>query len=507
MEMKKAWVVQAIIVAATLITSDVYGEVESAIKLPVTHPEEESITEGEIQLQNHKVPYKTVAGTYNFKDAHGTVKGSFFYIAYTRTDVENTRTRPITFCFNGGPGASSVWMHMGLLGPKRVILNKDFSNAPPYSFGDNEQTLLDVTDLVFIDPISTGYSRTPQGEDPKQFYNVEEDIKSVGEFVRLYTTRNSRWESPKFLIGASYGTMRAVELSSHLFDEFNMVVNGVMLISSILDFQTIDTLERINDLACIAYLPTYTAVAWYHKLLSPELQADLPKALDRARNYALNEYALALLQGDNLTIERRKEVAQKLAYYSGISSDYIERTNLRISPYNYSKELLAKENKVVGRFDARLLGGSVNALAEYSGYDPSMDAIFSAFTGAFNEYVRKDLKWAKDDEYRVLADVRPWNYGKAMNRYVNAVPTLREVLIRLPGFSVFVASGYFDLATPFFGSEYSFSHLNVDKKIRDRVTMKYYPIGHMMYVDLPSQGSLSVDLHAFINSSIAVRKQ
>ncbi|MGZ3633976.1 MAG: S10 family serine carboxypeptidase-like protein, partial [Parachlamydiaceae bacterium] len=209
--------------------------------------EEESSTQGEVLLQGKKVPYKAVTGTYPLKDANGAVKGSFFYIAYTRSDIENTRTRPIAFCFNGGPGASSVWMHMGLLGPKRVMFTQDFINTPPFHFGDNEHSLLDVTDLVFIDPISTGYSRTIQGEDPKQFYNVEEDIKSMGEFIRLFTTRNSRWESPKFLIGASYGTMRAVELSYQLFDEYNLAVNGVVLVSSVLDFQTLDTRTRTND--------------------------------------------------------------------------------------------------------------------------------------------------------------------------------------------------------------------------------------------------------------------
>ncbi|MGZ3633854.1 MAG: peptidase S10, partial [Parachlamydiaceae bacterium] len=250
----------------------------------------------------------------------------------------------------------------------------------------------------------------------------------------------------------------------------------------------------------LLYLPSFTAIAWHHKKLSPALQSDLSKTLEQSKQYAMNEYALALLQGDSLTSDHRQKVVQRLSDYTGLPSEYIEKANLRVSPYQFTKELLAKENKSLGRFDARMVGETIRPLAEYVGYDPSMDAIFSAFTAAFNEYVRKDLKWVKDDEYRVLADVQPWNYGKAMNRYINATSHLREVLLRLPRFGVFVASGYFDLATPYFGTDYTFNHLNVGKSAMDRVTMRYYPAGHMMYADLPSQKALSADLHTFIES-------
>lgn len=464
-------------------------------------PERESITEGQLRLNDKNIPYKAVAGTYHFKDEGGAVKAHIFYVAYTRTDIDNRNQRPIAFCFNGGPGASSVWMHMGLLGPKRVGLKHGAAAVPPFHYVENEYSLLDAVDLVFIDPISTGYSRTSQGEDAKQFHNVEEDVKSVGEFIRLYTTRNNRWESPKYLIGASYGTMRAAELSNHLYDQYNMAINGAILVSSVLNFQTIDPDEGFNELPFFLFLPSYTAAAWAHEKLQTPLQGDLQGAIQQAKVFAMNEYALALLQGDTLPLEKRKEVVEKLSMYTGLDHQYIEKMNLRITPVQYMQELLSHEGKVIGRFDSRFVGGAINKCSTRLEYDPSMDAIFSAFTAAFNEYVHTELKWTQDDEYRVLANVFPWSYGKDLNRYFSAVAKLRETMIRVPEFTVFVASGYYDLATPFLAAEYTFSHLNLGNHLADRLTMKYYPGGHMMYTDMPSLKALSSDLHAYIQSS------
>lgn len=465
-------------------------------------PEEEVVTEGQLLLKSGNIPYRAVAGTYHYAD-EGTVKARFFYVAYTRTDIENKSKRPITFCFNGGPGAASIWIHMGLLGPKRVDLKKENFNVPPFQYRDNEYSLLDTTDLVFIDPVSTGYSRAAHGEDSKQFYNVEEDIKSIAEFIRLYTTRNSRWESPKFLIGESYGTLRAVELANHLYNQFNLATNGVALISSILNFATIDILDQGNDLPFSLFLPTYTATAGFHRKLSPALQEDVQGAVKQAEAYAMSEYPLILMRGDALSIEQRKECISKLSLLTSLSPEVIDRMDLRIKPSNFMQELLRSEKKVIGRFDARVVGEEINKNSEYVGYDPSMDTTFSSFTATFNEYVRKDLKWVKDDDYRVLANLQPWGYGKeAVNRYFNSVPTLREMMLRVPGYSVFVASGYYDLATPSFSEFYTFNNLNIGEKARERITIKYYPAGHMMYTDQDSLISLSHDLHAFIEATL-----
>lgn len=481
---------------------------ESAEKTKTAPPlvanlEEEVVSEGQLLLDSGNIPYKAVAGTYNFKDEQGVVKARFFFVAYTRSDIENKTTRSIAFCFNGGPGAASVWVHMGLLGPKRVDLKKENVNVPPFQYINNQYSLLDVTDLVFIDPISTGYSRAVQGEDSKQFYNVDDDIKSIAEFVRLYTTRNSRWESPKFLIGESYGTMRAVELGSYLYNHLDMATNGVILISSVLDFSTIDVLEQGNDLPYYLMLPTYTATAGFHRKLSPKLQGDVQGAVKQAEAYSMNEYPLLLMRGNTLTQEQRKESISKLSLLTGLSPEYIDRADLRIQPSNFMQELLRSEGKVIGRFDSRIVGEQINKNTEYVCYDPSLDYMITAFTSTFNEYVRKDLKWVKDDDYRVLTNLQPWGYGKeAVNRYFNAVPTLREMMLRVPAYSVFVASGYYDLATPSFGQVYTFNTLNLGENVRNRITMKYYPAGHMMYSELDSLVSLSRDLHTHLEATL-----
>lgn len=459
-------------------------------------PDNESVTDGQLVINGQTIPYQATAGTYAYKDEKGVVKAQFFYVAYTRTDAKDPLLRPITFSFNGGPGAASVFMHMGLLGPKRLTVK----NSPPYSYADNPFSLLDATDLVFIDPIATGYSRPAQGEELKQFHSVDGDVKSIAEFIRLYTTRKNRWESPKYLIGASYGTIRAVKLACYLYEELNMALTGVALISPVLDFQTIDTTDYSNDLSSILFLPAYTATALNHQKLDSSLQKDFFETLEKVKDYAINDYALALLQGDRLSPERRKETIEKLSSYTGLPSSLIDRANLRIQPSIFMKNLLSKDNKILGRFDGRVTGVAVEADSEHSEYDPSLDAVLSPFTAAFNQYVRKELEWSVDDEYKVLTSVHPWDYNGATNRYLNTIPNLREALIRMPAFKVFVASGYYDLATPFFASEYTFNRLNIRPSAADRMTLKYYPGGHMMYVDPLSIESLSRDLHTFIKN-------
>lgn len=460
---------------------------------------EEVLTEHKVVIMGKEIAYKAVAGTLPLKDDKGHTKASLFYIAYTRSDVDEVSKRPIAFCFNGGPGSSSVWLHMGILGPKRVKLLDEKFNAPPFSYTDNEYSLLDVADLVFIDPISTGYSRPAPNEDSKQFHGVDEDVKWVAEFVRLYTTRNGRWDAPKYLIGESYGTTRAAAMAEYLHDTFKMYLNGVILVSSILDFQTLDKFEQERDLPSMLYLPTYTAAAWYHKKLASDLQArDLTDVINEAKDFALKDYALALLQGDRLNPQERTAIAARLSRLTGLSTDYIEQSNLRINMYRYVKELMRAQNRTLGRFDARYLGVDSDRTGLHFEYDPSADAIFGAFTGTFNQYVRTDLKWVKDENYEILADVQPWNYTKATNCFLNVAPNLRSAMLRNPDLRVLVCNGYYDLATPFTASDYTFTHLNLDPLIAKNITLTYYPAGHMMYVNLPSLTAMSKDLRDFI---------
>jgi carboxypeptidase C (cathepsin A) len=291
-------------------------------------------------------------------------KASIFYIAYTKQDEAEPGLRPVTFSFNGGPGSSSVWLHLGLLGPKRVLLDEiGGAPPPPYRLVENAHSLLDFTDLVFIDPVSTGYSRVVPGETPKQFHDIQKDIESVGEFIRLYATRTNRWSSPKFLIGESYGTTRAAGLSGHLQDRLGMYLNGIMLVSTILNFQT-GWFNPGNELPYILFLPTYTATAWYHQRLAEDLQADLYQTLAEVEAFALGEYTLALMEGDILSANKRAEIVRKLARFTGLSESYIERTNLRIKDYRFVKELLRDERRTVGRLDSRFTGIDRDAAGE-----------------------------------------------------------------------------------------------------------------------------------------------
>lgn len=454
-----------------------------------------------LDINGKQINYKASTGTLLLRNDKDEATASVFYVAYTKENAGNGHNRPITFCFNGGPGSSAIWLHMGAVGPKRVVLDDPHFNAPPYTYTDNEYSLLDVTDLVFIDPVSTGYSRETPGQDAKQFHGVEQDVKSVGEFVRLYTTRNNRWGSPKYLLGESYGTTRAAALVAYLHDEYTLYFNGVLLVSSALDFQTLDTSPG-NDLPYLLFLPSYTATAWYQKKLSPELQADLHKTLSEVEQFALGEYALALLAGDRLAPEKRKEIVEKLSKYTGLPQANIEKLNLRICFSRFAKELLADQKLSVGRFDGRYTGIDKDACKVEYTFDPSYEAFAGAFTGAFNEYVRTDLKWEKDAEYKVLTDVSPWDFGSAKNKYLNVSGDLRDTMTKNPALRVYVASGYQDLATPYFGTVYTFDHLGLAPSLRDHVVMSYFDAGHMMYLHLPSLEKFKKEVSGFIQESM-----
>jgi carboxypeptidase C (cathepsin A) len=476
-------------------------------KKPPTPEEKVVQTKHSVKIGGQEIKYTATAGTILLKLEDGTPKASVFYVAYTKDDVSDAAKRPVTFTFNGGPGSASIWLHLGAFGPRRVEMGDAGALLPPpYKLVDNEYSLLDVTDLVFIDPVSTGYSRAVPGEAPKQFHGIQEDVESVGDFIRLYATRNKRWTSPKFLAGESYGTTRAAGLSGYLQQRYGMYLNGIILISSILNFQTAE-FDTGNDLPYILYLPTYTAIAWYHKKLPADLQGDLQRAIQESRNFAAHEYADALMGGDSLAVSKRAEIAQKLAHFTGLSAEYIERSNLRIEIQRFDKELLREQRRTVGRLDGRFTGIDEDAAGARPDYDPSLAAIVGPYTATFHDYVRGDLKFESDLFYEYLTGrVRPWSYEPYENRYVNVAETLRSAMTQNPFLRVFVGKGYYDLATPFFAAEYTFDHLSLDESLRGHLSKGYYEAGHMMYVHQPSLAKLKQDLAQFVQTSITTQR-
>lgn len=505
----------ATLCALSLITSSCLNAQEPPKTPPPTEankskklaePEEETIiTTHTVNIGGVDVSYHATVGTQHLTDDEGNPKASIFYIAYTKDNAEPIRNRPITFCFNGGPGSSSVWLHLGILGPKRVDMDAEGKIAKqPYHLVDNPYSLLDVTDLVFIDPVSTGYSRAVPGEDAKQFHGVEKDIQSVAEFIRLYSTRNERWESPKFIAGESYGTTRASGLAQELHDTYHFNTDGIILISSVLNFQTIK-FSAGNDLPYILYLPTYTATALYHNKLAPELQQNEHKTLAQAEEFAQTEYAIALMKGDRLDSVEREAILDKLAMYTGLSRDYIDRSDLRVNILRFAKELLRDEKRTVGRFDSRLKGIDSDLCSDIFKFDPSYENIVGLFTATFNTYVRADLGWKKDAEYKILADVQPWDYSVANNQFLDVGENLRDVMSKNTLLEVFVASGYNDLATPYFATEYTFSHLGLDPSLYDNVILETYDGGHMMYLNQTSLVKMKGDLAHFIKQRLDKR--
>ncbi|HMB24683.1 MAG TPA: hypothetical protein VKP08_17685, partial [Anaerolineales bacterium] len=363
-----------------------------------------------------------------------------------------------------------------------------------------QYSLLDETDLVFIDPMNTGYSRPVEGVTPKEWHGFKKDIQSVGDFIRLYTTRNNRWLSPKFLIGESYGTTRAAGLSGYLQERHGMYLNGIMLISAVLDFTTLD-FNLNNDLPYIMFLPGYTATAWYHNVLQPH--KPLQTWLREAEEFARGEYASALLKGGALSKEEREQIVGKVSLYTGISKQFVERSNLRIHAFHYFKELLRERGLTVGRLDSRFTGRDRLGVNEYAEYDPLLTTIMGPYTAGFYDYVRSELKFESDLSYEMLSEfVHPWSYAEFENQYVNVGETLRKAMTFNPYLKIFVANGYYDLGTPYFATEYTFDHLGLDETLRDNVSMEYYEAGHMMYIHIPSLKQMKRDLAKFIRSAM-----
>jgi carboxypeptidase C (cathepsin A) len=457
-------------------------------------------TRHEIVVGEQTLKYVVTTGRMPVFDDKQEIEGQIFFTYYAlETDDP---TRPLTVAFNGGPGSSSVWLHLGALGPKLAPLNRDGSlPPPPYKLLDNPETWLTDTDLVFIDPIGTGFSRAKDEETAKKFYGVEGDIKCLGDFIRLFLTRYKRWASPLFLAGESYGTTRAAGISGYLI-EHGVAFNGIILISTVLSFQTLRFTPG-NDLPFVLYLPSYTATAWYHGQLSPELQAcELPELLAEARNFALGAYSSALMQGDLLDARSRTEIVARVAALTGLDATYIDRSDLRIEHWRFCKELMRDEAKTVGRLDSRLTGREGKNAAETPDFDPSMATIRPPYTAAFNAYVRGDLQYESDLPYNILGGLSSaWNWG-SQNGFAETGTALAEAMAKNPHLRVLVTCGYFDLATPFAAAEYTFAHLGLDPSIRANVEFTYYPSGHMMYIESGSLTQLKNDVIAFMNRSL-----
>lgn len=454
-------------------------------------------TDHVIQINGANIPYKAKVGTLTIKDEKDEPKAQIFYIAYTRSDASDLTKRPVTFCFNGGPGSSSVWLHMGAFGPKRVMTTAEGAAVQPFQLEDNQYSLLDLTDLVFIDPVATGYSKSAPGVDAKQFFSVKEDIASVAEFIRMYTTLHSRWQSPKFVAGESYGTTRAAGLSWYLQDKYFMSLDGVILISSVMDWQTLNLNDRYNgnDLPSILALPTFAASAWYYKKIQG--YDSLDSLLSEVEQFALTDYTLALMQGNKLENSQKDAIVQKLMKFTGISKDFLTCSDMRLDVGSFTKQLLKPEQKLVSVYDTRLEGIDLNPCDSFATYDPGLEMLTSAYTACFNNYIKTELNWSRESEYKILANVFPWNYEPAVNQFLNVAIDLRDTITRTMSMKVFVASGLFDLATPYFATEYTLDHMQLSPDLKGNVTRKFYPGGHMMYLNEPNLQNLKADLTAF----------
>jgi carboxypeptidase C (cathepsin A) len=466
-----------------------------------------SRTKHELTVNGKKIPYTATAGTLILKKEDGKPSASMFYVAYTRDDTPDLAKRPITFSFNGGTGSSSAWLHLGALGPKRVEMGPNGEQpAPPYHLVENQDTALDFTDIVFIDPVTTGFSREAPGENAGQFHGFEGDLKSVAEFIRLYSVRAERWASPKFLAGESYGTTRAAALSQYLIKTHGIYLNGIVLISSVLNFGTI-TFSPGSDLPYELYLPTYTATAWYHKKLPIDLQGSLEKAIGESRRFSGGEYTSALMKGDKLTSAERADIAKQLARLTGLSTGFIEESNLRVAPGRFRKELLRSQRRTLGRYDSRLEGLDNDAAGDRPDYDPSYASVQGVFTAMFNEYVRAELKYETDLPYEILTDkVFPWSYKEFENRYVDVADMLRDAMTQNRDLKVVIANGYYDLATPFFATEYTVSHLGLEPSLTSHVSLTYCEAGHMLYTKQSCLDNLHATMADFYQKSAGISK-
>jgi carboxypeptidase C (cathepsin A) len=429
-------------------------------------------------------------------------QAEMFFVAYTLKGVKKAEARPVTFSFNGGPGSSSVWLHLGLLGPQRVVTDEmGRPPAPPYALTDNDHTLLTDSDLVFIDPVGTGHSRMLEAQPVTEFHEFQRDLDAVGEFIRLYLTRHGRWGSPKYLIGESYGTTRACGLCAQLQRKHDIFLNGVMLVSLAVDLQTL-SFDHGNELPYPLFLPTYAATAWYHKALAADLQKlPLRDVVAAAEKFALNDYTVALMQGSRLAAAERERIAAQVARWSGLSTDYVLKCDLRPTEFRYFKELLRQRGQTVGRLDARFTGVDRDDAGEKPDTDAAMDSLTGAYASAINRLLKDTLKFDSDAPYVMLASIwDQWKWKDFENKYVNVGASLRAALQANPHMRVYVASGYYDLATPHAAGDYTLSHLGLREQQPLNISVSYFEAGHMMYIHRPSLVRMAKELRAFVGA-------
>jgi carboxypeptidase C (cathepsin A) len=472
---------------------------EKAEKAREAPPPTVSVTRHSGRFGNQTIAYKAATGETYLKDKDGEPTAAIFSTSYVKEGRDPNR--PVTFLFNGGPGSGSLWLHMGAFGPKRVVIPSDARDdaAPPYPIVDNVHSLLDVTDLVFIDPVGTGFSKALGKTEPKAFWGVTADAKSVAEFIRIWLRENGRWNAPKYLGGESYGTFRSAAVVRELEGSYNDVaLNGVLLISTILDYSAQAEVPG-NEITYLVNMPSMAATAWYHNALA-DRPASLSAFLDEARAFAIGDYATALLKGSKLPAAERAAVRARLSRFTGLSEAYLDRADLRVTPGRFYKELLRERGLTVGRLDTRYTGRDYDSAGEEPDNDPSFYAIDGAYTAAMNAYVRETLGLKLDREYVTIGGVSDWdwNLGRGdATYYRNVAPWLGQAMRENSALRVFVGQGYYDMATPFFGAEYALTRTGIPT---ERVTYSYYDAGHMMYVRDADLAKLSADIRAFIRA-------
>lgn len=462
------------------------------------------VTHQQATVNGRALRYTATAGRLPIKRADGKIEAEMFFVAYT-LDGESAAQRPLTFAFNGGPGSSSVWLHMGALGPRRVVLQpQGFMPASPYHLQDNQYSLLDKSDLVLVDAIATGWSRAEDEATTRKFLGVQGDLDAFGEFIRLYITRYGRWASPLFLFGESYGTTRAAGLAGYLADR-GISFNGIVLLSTAMDFQTLE-FQKNNDLPYILIIPSYTMIAAYHHKLAPELTQDLAKTRAEAEQWASTTYAQALAKGDALSPQERQSVIDQMARYTGLSKEVLDQANLRIDVAQFTHYLLIDQKLRVGRLDGRFTGPDPEGLLDTPFYDPAEGALMPPFTAMFNNYVRNDLGYKTDMPYYVFAmggDLwKEWNWGSAVKGFPDTATALRAAMVKDPFLKVMVLEGYYDLATPYYAADYVINHLNLPANFRGNISVETYDSGHMVYVNEQSLAKMKQDVVRFMDMAM-----
>lgn len=460
------------------------------------------VTHHQLSLSGKTLNYTATAGRLPIKRPDGKIEAEMFFVAYT-LDGQDAGKRPLTFAFNGGPGSASVWLHMGALGPKRVVMQLNgFMPAAPYRVEDNPDSLLDRSDIVMVDAMVTGYSRAANAELAKKFLGVKGDVLAFGEFIRLYLSRYERWSSPLFLLGESYGTTRAAGIAGYLADH-GIAFNGVTLLSMAVDFQTLEW-NKSNDLPYFLLVPTFNMIAGYHHKLPADLTQDMAKTRDEVVRWSMNDYASALAKGDTLSPEEHRKIVEQLSRYIGLRPEVIEAHNLRIDVPTFAHELLLDQKLIAGRLDGRF--SSPNPDEDRSFYDPAGAAILPPYTSAFNNYLRTELGYKSDMPYRVFAYDDPgfqkWEWGEAVQGFPSTAGGLRSAMIKNPYMKILVMEGYYDLATPFAAANWTMDHLNLDSKYRQSISYATYNSGHMVYIDRAEHDKMKKDLVEFMEKCL-----